>query len=396
MAERIVLFTGKGGVGKTTVAAATALRAAELGHRTVVVSTDPAHSLGDAFDRTLGPEPVPVVRNLWAQETDVYYNIRRWWGTVHDWLKGLMAWQGVDEMDADEIAAVPGMEELSNLLWINSHHDSGEYDLVVVDCAPTGETLLLLSFPETAHWWIDKFLPIQRRLTQVLRPVIRPLTGIPVPDREVFDAVEELMGELARLQGLLSDQSLATVRLVVNPQKMVVRETQRTFTYLNLYGYVTDAVVCNRVLPAEAMESEFARQWQASLEGYRRYIEEAFSPLPILEVPLLRHEVTGLKSLREMADCLYGEDDPARILYPTVTHEVRAEEGGFVLSLPAPFASKRDVSLAQRGDELSVHVGVHRRNIVLPRVLAGLTATSARLDEGRLSIFFPRRERRSA
>ncbi len=396
MAERIILFTGKGGVGKTTVAAATALRAAELGRRTVVMSTDPAHSLGDAFDKTLGPEPVRVARNLWAQETDVYHNIRRWWGTVHDWLKGLLAWQGVDQMEADEVAAVPGMEELANLLWINSHYESGDYDLVVVDCAPTGETILLLSFPETARWWIDKFLPIQRRLTQVLRPVVRPLTGIPVPEKEVFDTVEGLMTQLARLRALLSDQSLTTVRLVVNPQKMVVRETQRTFTYLNLYGYVTDAVVCNRVLPANAMESEFARHWQASLEGYRRYIEEAFSPVPIQEVPLLPHEVTGLESLREMADCLYGEDDPARVFHTALAHELKAEDSRFVLSLPAPFASKGDVSLAQRGDELSVQVGVHRRNIVLPRVLAGLTAAGARLDEGRLAIFFPRRERRTA
>jgi arsenite-transporting ATPase len=396
MAERIVLFTGKGGVGKTTVAAATAVRAAQLGHRTIVVSTDPAHSLGDAFNKQLGPEPVRVAKNLWAQETDVHYNIRRWWGTVHDWLKGLMAWQGVDEMEADEVAAVPGMEELSNLLWVNHHYESDDYDLVLVDCAPTGETLLLLSFPETAHWWIDKFLPIQRRVTQVIRPIIRPLTGIPVPEKEVFDAVEELVEELSRLQELLSDRSVATVRLVVNPQKMVVRETQRTFTYLNLYGYVTDAVVCNRVLPAEFMESEFARHWQESLEGYRSYIEEAFSPLPILEVPLLRHEVTGLKSLREMAGHLYGDDDPARIFYPAVAHEIRAEDGGFVLSLRAPFASKRDVSLAQRGDELAVQVGVHRRNIVLPRVLAGLTATNARLEEGELVIFFPRREKRPA
>jgi arsenite-transporting ATPase len=394
LARRIILYTGKGGVGKTTVAAATALRAAELGYRTVVLSTDPAHSLADAFGMPLGPEPVLLAPGLWGQETDVYYNLRRWWGTVHDWLRALLAWQGVDEMEADEVAAVPGMEELASLLWINNHHESGDYDVVIVDCAPTGETLRLLSFPESARWWIDKLLPLQRRLSQVLRPVIRPLTKMPVPERDVFDSVEDLVQQLARLHGVLSDRELASVRLVVNPEKMVIRETQRTFTYLNLYGYVTDAVVCNRVLPAIVGDAYFAR-WKKAQEGYLRLIDEAFAPLPVLSVPLLRDEVTGLEALREMAGHIFGDDDPTRIYYPTVAHEVRTEDGGFVLSLGAPFATKDDISLAQRGDELSVQVGAHRRNILLPRLLSGLNATAARIDGGRLHIHFPREKRRS-
>ncbi len=392
MARRIILYTGKGGVGKTTVAAATALRAADLGHRTVVVSTDPAHSLADAFGMPLGPEPVPVAPGLWGQETDVYYNLRRWWGTVHDWLRALLAWQGVDEMEADEVAAVPGMEELANLLWINRHHESGDYDVVVVDCAPTGETLRLLSFPESARWWVDKLLPLQRRLSQVLRPVMRPLTSMPVPEREVFDSVEDLVRQLAQLHALLSDREMASVRLVVNPEKMVIRETQRTFTYLNLYGYVTDAVACNRVLPADVGGAYFAR-WKEAQESYLRLIDEAFAPLPILTVPLLRDEIAGLGGLREMAGHLFGDDDPTRIYYPMVAHEVRAEADGFVLSLGAPFATKEDISLAQRGDELWVHVGAHRRNILLPRVLSGLDASGARIDDGRLLITFPRKAR---
>jgi arsenite-transporting ATPase len=393
LAQRIILYTGKGGVGKTTVAAATALRIAELGHRTVVLSTDPAHSLADAFGVMLGPEPVPVVPNLWGQETDVYHNLRRYWGTVHDWLRALLAWQGVDEMEADEVAAVPGMEELANLLWINRHHESQDYDVVIVDCAPTGETLRLLSFPDSARWWIDKLLPLQRRLSQVLRPVMRPITGIPVPDQEVFEAVEDLMRQLGRLHATMSDRELSSVRLVVNPEKMVIRETQRTFTYLNLYGYVTDAVACNRVLPASVGDGYFAH-WKEAQEGYLQLIHEAFSPLPILTVPLLRDEITGLKALREMARHLYGSEDPTRIYYPSVAHEVRPEDGGFVLSLGAPFVTKAEVSLAQRGDELSVQVGTHRRNVLLPRVLSGLRASSARVDHGRLNIYFPREKGR--
>jgi len=394
LARRIILYTGKGGVGKTTVAAATALRAAELGHRTVVLSTDPAHSLADAFGQSLGPEPVPVALNLWGQETDVYHNLRRYWGTVHDWLRALLAWQGVDDMEADEVAAVPGMEELANLLWINRHHESQEYDVMVVDCAPTGETLRLLSFPDSARWWIDKLLPIQRRLSQVLRPVMRPLTGMPVPDKEVFKAVEELLQQLGRLHAIMSNRELSSVRLVVNPEKMVIRETQRTFTYLNLYGYVTDAVACNRVLPASAGDGYFSH-WKEAQEGYLQLIHEAFSPLPILSVPLLRDEITGLKALREMARHLFGGDDPTRIYYPSVAHEVHAEDGGFVLSLGAPFVTKAEVSLAQRGDELSVQVGTHRRNVLLPRVLSGLRATGARVDGGRLNIYFPREKGQS-
>jgi arsenite-transporting ATPase len=394
LARRIILYTGKGGVGKTTVAAATAVRAAELGYRTVVLSTDPAHSLADAFGTPLGPEPVPVASNLWGQETDVYYNLRRWWGTVHDWLRALLLWQGVDEMEADEVAAVPGMEELANLLWVNRHHEGGEYDVVVVDCAPTGETLRLLSFPDSARWWIDKLLPIQRRLSKVLRPMMRPLTSMPVPEQEVFDAVEDLVRQLARLHDVLSDRGLSSVRLVVNPEKMVIRETQRTFTYLNLYGYVTDAIVCNRVLPASVGDGYFAR-WKEAQAGYLHFIDEAFAPLPVLNVPLFQDEVTGLEALREMARRLFDGDDPTRVYYPTLAHEVRAEDGGFVLSLGAPFATRDEVSLAQRGDELSVQVGTHRRNILLPRLLSGLQATSARVRGGRLSIYFPRQKQRS-
>jgi arsenite-transporting ATPase len=308
---------------------------------------------------------------------------------VHDWLRALLAWQGVDEMDADEVAAVPGMEELANLLWINRHYESGDYDVVIVDCAPTGETLRLLSFPESARWWIDKLLPVQRRLSQVVRPLMRTLTNMPVPEREVFDGVEDLVGQLAQLHALLSDREVASVRLVVNPEKMVIRETQRTFTYLNLYGYVTDAVVCNRVLPADAGGGYFAR-WMDAQDGYLRLIDEAFAPLPVLTVPLLRDEVVGLEALREMAGQLFGDDDPVRIFYPTVAHEVHSEEQGFVLSLAAPFVTKDDVSLAQRGDELWVRVGDHRRNILLPRALSGLRATTARVDGGRLHIHFPR------
>ena len=384
---RIILYTGKGGVGKTTVSAATALRSAELGHRTVVMSTDSAHSLADSFDVPLGPEPVPVAENLWAQETDVYYNMKNWWGVVQEWLTALLVWQGMQEMEAEEVALVPGMDELANLLWITRNYGSGNFDVVIVDCAPTGQALSLLSFPEAARWWVDKVLPVERRLARLAGPVIRGLTGMPVPRKEVFDAAEDLLARLTELHELLSDRLVSTVRLVVNPEKMVIKEAQRSFTYLNLYGYVTDAVVCNRLLP-ETVEDSYFSIWHEEQQKYRRRIEEAFSPLPILTAPLLEHEVVGVERLREMGQHLFGEEDPTRIYYPAVAQEVRAENGRYVLSLGMPFVSKDEIALAQRGDELTIRAGAYKRQVLLPRALAGRRATGAKIDGERLNITF--------
>lgn len=384
---RIILYTGKGGVGKTTVAAATALRCAELGYRTLVLSTDAAHSLGDAFDRPLAAEPVPVAPNLWGQETDVLHNLEKYWGVVQGWIKALLAWQGMEELIAEEVAILPGMEELSNLLWINRHYESGAYDVIIVDCAPTGETLRLLSFPEAARWWLEKLLPIQRRMAQVLGPVVRPLTGMPVPQREVFDAVEDLMQQLTKLRLLLANQTFSSVRLVVNPEKMVIKETQRTFTYLSLYGYLTDAIICNRVLP-ERIDDPFFQGWKQAHALHLETIEERFSPVPILIAPLLASEAVGMDSLREIGRALYRDEDPARLYFTRVAQEVLPEEGGYVLCLIMPLASRDAVSLVQKGDELIVRVGSYTRTVLLPRLLAGLTATKARLEGGCLKIMF--------
>ncbi len=385
---RIILYTGKGGVGKTTVAAATALRAAELGHRTIVMSTDAAHSLGDSLDVKLGPEPLQVAENLWAQETDVYYNLRNWWGTVQEWLTALLAWQGMAELQAEEIAILPGMEELANLLWVNRHYHSGEFDTIIVDCAPTAETLRLLSFPEAARWWVAKLLPLQRRMAQVLGPLIHPITGMPMPKKEVFDTAEELLDQLAELYGLLSTRELASSRLVVNPEKMVVRETQRTFTYLSLYGYVTDLVVANRVLTPEAAEGQFFAHWRELQQDRMRFIEEAFSPVPIISLPMMRNEVVGFDRLREVAHLAFGADDPTKLYYHRISQEIRAVNGKLVLTLGLPFVNRGEVQLAQRGDELVVRIAGQSRNILLPHSLAGRSATGARMIDDRLEVDF--------
>jgi arsenite-transporting ATPase len=382
-----MLYTGKGGVGKTTLSAATAVRCAQLGHRTIVISTDLAHSLADSLDLQLGPEPVQIAPNLWAQESDIYYNLTRYWETVQRWINALFTWRGVDEMVAEELAVLPGMDELANLLWIETHRKSGNYDVIIVDCAPTGETLRLLSFPEIARWWVERILPVHRRMATVLRPVVRTWIGMPLPDDKVYNAVEDLFGQLDGMHSTLVDPDVTSVRLVLNPEKMVIKEAQRTYTYLSLFGYPCDLVICNRLLPASVQEGYFAA-WKESQSRYRQQIDESFAPLPIVDVPLLGKEVVGLDSLRELAQAVYGEQDPAAIQYRGSVQSTEQVDGEFILKLRLPFTEKEDIRLLTAGDELVVHVGKQKRNVILPRALVGLPTAGARFEEDTLIIRF--------
>lgn len=384
---RIILYTGKGGVGKTSTAAATALRCADRGERTIVLSTDIAHSLADSFDIPLSPEPIQVAPNLWAQESDVYYNIAKYYKVIQEWMHSLFAWRGLDDVMADELAVIPGMDEMASLFWIAEHHDSGAYDTIIVDCAPTGETLRLLAVPESARWWLEKIFPIQRRIAQLSGPVVRRMTGMPMPNDAVFAAGEELFKRLDRMHTLLSDPVLTTVRLVVNPEKMVIKEAQRTYTYLNLYGYVVDLVICNRVLPAEVGEGYFTT-WREQQARYWRLIEEGFSPLPIRQAPYFEQEVVGMEMLRRLGATLFGEDDPAAVFYEGKTYTVQREGEGYVLRLVLPFVGKGEVSARRLGDEMLLEVGTYRRTLVLPRALAELQVEGAALNNGGLDITF--------
>lgn len=384
---RIILYTGKGGVGKTTTAAATALRCADQGKRTIVFSTDVAHSLADSFDVAIGPEPTEIAPNLWAQETDVYYNLEKYWGTVRDWLAALMSWRGVDEVVAEEIAVLPGMEELANLLWINRHYEEKRYDVIIVDCAPTGETLQLLSFPETARWWMEKLFPIQRRAARIVQPVIQRLVDIPLPDEKVYDTAEELFQQLFQMYRLLSDSQMSSVRLVVNAEKMVIKEAQRAFTYFNLYGYSTDLVICNRLLPDHLAEGYFAA-WKETQANYYKMVEEAFLPIPIVRAPLFEREVVGLEMLRKVGEAVFGAEPPDKIFFSGRAQSVQREDGKYVLSLRLPFSEKGEISLLQVGEELIVHVGRHKRSLVLPRALMGLEQGGAEMEGDTLKIYF--------
>ncbi len=383
---RIILYTGKGGVGKTTIAAATALHCASRGYRTMVMSTDIAHSLSDSFDIPIGGEPHLLAPNLWGQETDINVTINKQWTTIQNWVAALLAWRGMREVVANEVAVLPGMEELANLLYIVNYASGDSYDVIIVDSAPTGETLRLLSFPEILNWWMEKLFPIERQATKLVRPLLRPL-NVPVPGEDVFDAAQDLFKELDKMRTLLTDPALTSIRLVLNPEKMVIKETQRTFTYLNLYGYATDAIICNRFIPANVTDHYFDR-WKANQAEYLRTIEERFAPLPILLMPLMDREIVGLDMLRLVGDELYGSRDPAQIFFRGKPHQIEKMNKHYNLSFDLPNISREDIALVRNGDELVVSVGSYRRNIILPRTLANLAVAGARFENNRLVIRF--------
>jgi arsenite/tail-anchored protein-transporting ATPase len=392
---RILLYTGKGGVGKTSTSAATALRCAELGYRTVVVSTDPAHSLGDSFEVKIGSQLTPLAPNLWGQEIDLLAQMDQYWGRVQGYLHALFAWQGMDALVAEETAVLPGMEELACLMQITALADSGTYDVIVIDCAPTGSTLQLLSFPEMARWYIEKIFPFQRKTIELARPVMRRLSDMPIPDDNVFDSIEELVGYLERISQLLSDGDVSSMRLVLNPEKMVVKEAQRAYTYLNLYGYAVDAVVCNRVFPTHLSDSYFDG-WKRAQAGNLELVEEGFHPLPVLRVPFFAQEVTGIPMLRQMADAVFGPvgeqggaGDPTQKFYAGKPQEIIRHGDQYVLALPLPFVERDEIHLHRSVfDELVVRIGNWKRNISLPLGLARLEITGARYEGDFLNIAF--------
>lgn len=384
---RIILYTGKGGVGKTTVSAATALRAAELGYRTLVISTDPAHSLADAFDLDLGPEPTFVAENLWGQEINVLEELKAHWGEVQSYLTALFATRGIDEVIAEEMAVFPGLEELCSLLQIRRQGIEGRFDCLVVDCAPTGETMRLLSFPDVARWYMEKLFPWERLLVTTMGPVVQPFVPIPLPKDNVYAAIEVLFRQIDGMKEILTDPKHSTIRLVLNPEKMVIKEAQRALTYLNLYGYVADAIVSNRILPKE-LEKGYFSEWSEVQNRYREAIRQAFSPLPIWEVPLFDREVVGLPMLHKMAGSLFDDNDPTKVYFSGQVQTVRKQGKGYTLSLSLPFAEKEELSLLKRGEELIITIGNFRRDLILPRALAGLEIKRAWLEDGYLKVRF--------
>ena len=383
---RILVYTGKGGVGKTSVAAATAVACADRGYRTIVMSTDIAHSLGDAFDRELGPTPKEIVPNLWAQESDVFFNVERYWGRIQEYAASVLRWRGLDDVLAEEMTVLPGMDEVGSLLWIADHHDSGRYDVVVVDAAPTGETLRLLSLPDAARWWMEKIEPLGRRITKLTGPIIKRVVGMPMPGDDVFNAGEELFRHLEHTHRLLTDHGTTSVRVVLTLEQVVIKEAQRSFTYFHLYDYPTDLVVANRVLPDSV--GPYFRGWYEAQQRYGPLVEKTFHPIPVKQAPFFDREVVGAESLRELAGALYADDDPTAFFYRGRPYAVARENGGYLVSVALPFTDKDSIHLSRHADELVIDLGSWRRTLVLPRILVDAPTEGARFDDGTLKIRF--------
>ncbi len=392
---RVIVHTGKGGVGKTSISAATALRCAEMGLKTIVVSTDTAHSLGDALGRQVGPEPVEIAPKLWAQELDTRYSMQKYWGKIQKYLGAFFNREGIANVNASEVTIIPGLEEGAQLLWISEYFQAGEYDVLIVDAAPTAETIRLLSLPDVTRWWVERLMRIARGLDSVIRPVQKLLTrgkknesGIDIAEN-AWDQVQLLFDTLDGVRDLLTDPEHSSIRLVVNPERMVIRETQRTYTYLNLYDYATDAILVNRVFPDE-IKDPFFDVWKQRQARNIEFVGEAFGSLPVLTAPLFGEEMGGLDLLRRLADELYGDCNPAERMFDGVVHKLVQLESDstWLLRVPVGFASKEQLELYRARDELTLSVGPYRRNIVLPDELQDLEITSAKFEDRTLNIRF--------
>ena len=390
MAPRTILYTGKGGVGKTSVAAASARRCAAAGLRTVVMSTDPAHSLADSLETTLGGEPTEIAPLLYGQEVQAQAEMERHWEAVSDWLGELLTDRGVDQISAQELSVPPGMDELFSLLQIKRHHESDEFDVVIVYCAPTGETLRLLSFPDICTWWLEKVFPFRGGLLAAARPLAKTVLDVPLPGEAVFQEAERLATNLVAMNEILRDRSRTSVRLVINPDRMVVKEAMRTFTYLNLYGYLTDAVVVNRILPPELADGYFSG-WRAAQQEHMELVRSGFAPIPVLTAPHLPDEVIGAETLDLLGEELFAGHAVEDVLHEDLSRELTTDGNGrATLRLPLPFAERGDIDLKKAGLEVIVRVGAQKRTIMLPPALAGYETGGARFRDGALEVVFER------
>ncbi|UXE59322.1 MAG: TRC40/GET3/ArsA family transport-energizing ATPase [Woronichinia naegeliana WA131] len=388
---RVILMTGKGGVGKTSVAAATGLRCAELGYKTLVLSTDPAHSLADSFDLELGHEPRLVRPNLWGAELDALMELEGNWGAVKRYITQVLQARGLDGVQAEELAILPGMDEIFGLVRMKRHYDEADYDVLIIDSAPTGTALRLLSLPEVGGWYMRRFYKPLQSMSVALRPLVeplfRPIAGFSLPDKEVMDAPYEFYEQIEALEKVLTDNTITSVRLVTNPEKMVIKESLRAHAYLSLYNVSTDLIIANRILP-ESIDDPFFQRWKSNQQVYKQEIYDNFHPLPVKEVPLFSEEMCGLAALERLKETLYKDEDPSQVYYRENTIRIVQDAQNYSLELYLPGVPKEQIQLNKTGDELNIRIGNHRRNLVLPQALAALSPSGAKMEDDYLKIRF--------
>jgi arsenite-transporting ATPase len=389
---RILLFSGKGGVGKTSVAAATGLRLSHLGYRTLVMSVDPAHSLADAFDLDSGlfqdktTDPYPIDGNLSIQEVNIQKEIKRYWREISTYVVSVLRTTGISDVEAEELAILPGMEELSAMMHVNTFRREQSYDVIVLDCAPTGESMRFVSMPTTLEWYMKHVFPFQRGLLRAVRPVANRISPVELPPDTYFANIQDLFGRLEGIAELLENPKMTSVRLVTNPERMVLRETQRAFVYFSLHGLTVDQIIVNRVLPAAVTDAWF-EEWRASQAKIVDEIEGYFAPVRVKRVPLFTREVLGRERLTELADALYeGTEDPAEVTRTEAPYTFEKRDGHYEVSVRLPFAAKGEVGLFKKGDELVVEIGTLRRHIGLPTSMAALIPSRATLRDKMLTV----------
>ena len=389
---RILLFSGKGGVGKTSLAAATGVRLAELGHRTLVMSIDPAHSLADSFDldtdlfHTKTSDPLPIQDRLSIFELNIQKEVKRHWQEISSYVVSVLRTTGITDVEAEELAILPGMEELSAMMYINQYRREKRYDVIVLDAAPTAESMRFISMPTTLDWYMKHIFPFQRNLLKAVRPIANRVAPFELPTDNYFANIRDLFEKLEGVDELMEDPLTTSVRLVTNPEKMVLRETQRAFVYFSLHGLTVDTVVVNRLLSREIQDSWF-HEWLNSQEKVLRELEEYFAPVPVRRVPLFSHEVLGQQRLQEVAEVLYAEgEDPSAVTRTEKPYTFEKRDGRYEVRLRLPFATRGEIGLFKKGDELVVEVGTLRRHIGLPRFMATLVPARARLDNRVLTV----------
>jgi arsenite-transporting ATPase len=384
---RVIIYTGKGGVGKTSVAAATALRSAALGNRTAIISTDAAHSLGDSLEMQLSGKMTNVAKNLDAIEVDMQYELETRWKEIQTYLADFLASQGMDDVTAKEMAVFPGMELMSALFYIEEWHKAKKYEVVVMDTAPTADTLRLLAFPDTANWYFDRLFHMLRNVIRVARATVGKLMTTPLPTEKFLEDLESLKTRLTRVHDILTDPEITSIRLVVNPEKMVITETQRAYTYLCLYGYTVESIVINRIIPEELSKGYFNDKL-VEQKKYLKMIDEVFSPLKTFRAKMMPREVLGTKALALLADELFAEEDPTKVFSMESPMKMYSEENAEVLALKLPFPMDQKLELYTRKDDLTVQLGPFKKSIALPYSMTNKKILGAEMDDGWLVIRF--------